>query len=487
VKSFDEIQRLLPDALCANQPGSRVDHVLIAMPSYSVGESLLSHYADRIPALEHRYLLALTMLRRIEHCDFVFVATRRPEAEVIDHYASLLGRQGREIVRRRFHVLEVPDASGRSVAAKLLDRTDLVDELGGLIADRPALIEPWNVTEAEVEVARRLGVPINGTAPRLRTMGFKSEGRRIFRQAGVPVPEGVEDVRSVTDVVEATTAIRAVHPSATRVVLKLDDSGAGDGNVVLDLDEPHLTRALGALPEWYLRDLATGAVVEERVSGQRFASPSAQVDVLPDGKVVVLATHEQVLGGPEDQVYLGCRFPADPAYAPILARHAAAAGEVLAARGVVGRASIDFAAAQDPTGAWDVFALEVNLRKGGTTHPYCALRNLVPGCYDDHLGRWIADDGTSRAYSATDNLMDPAWTALTPGRAIAAVEHAGIAFDSPSRRGVILHMLPGLSIDGRLGLTAIGLDPDDAAGLHDQAALALARAALESEVATSNR
>lgn len=44
--------------------------------------------------------------------------------------------------------------------------------------------------------------------------------------------------------------------------------------------------------------------------------------------------------------------------------------------------SIDFAAAQDATGRWSDYALEINLRKGGTTHPYAALRNLVSGRYD---------------------------------------------------------------------------------------------------------
>ena len=56
-------------------------------------------------------------------------------------------------------------------------------------------------------------------------------------------------------------------------------------------------------------------MVEERVEGVAFTSPSAQVDVLPDGSVVVLATHEQELGGAEGQVYMGCRFPAEDAYA----------------------------------------------------------------------------------------------------------------------------------------------------------------------------
>jgi len=58
VKRFDDLQQRLGAAVAANRPGSDVEHVLIALPSFSLGESLLSHYADRIPSLEHRYLVA---------------------------------------------------------------------------------------------------------------------------------------------------------------------------------------------------------------------------------------------------------------------------------------------------------------------------------------------------------------------------------------------------------------------------------------------
>jgi hypothetical protein len=61
-----------------------------------------------------------------------------------------------------------------------------------------------------------------------------------------------------------------------------------------------------------------------------------QLDLQPDGEVVVRATHEQVLGGEAAQVYT-------------------------------------------------VYALEANLRKGGTTHPYAAMRSLVPGRYDPEV------------------------------------------------------------------------------------------------------
>jgi hypothetical protein len=475
VETFEQVQARLPAALMANQPGSGTDHVLVALPSYSLGESLLSHYAGRIPALEHRYLVVLLLLNRFEHCDVVFVCSRAPEPETLDYYTSLAGSDDLDRVRRRFHVLEVPGIGPRSVASKLLDRPDLLEELRRLVDGRPALIEPWNVTEAEVAVACATGIPINGTAPDLWPLGFKSAGRRVFREAAVPMPVGVEDVRSVAEVVAAVHTIRAARPEASAVIVKADDSGAGDGNVVLDLNGRWPDR-LHALPDWYLRDLANGAVVEERVCGAQFSSPSAQVDICPGGEVVVLATHEQVLGGADDQIYLGCRFPANPSYAAELARHALATGHALAARGVLGRISVDFAATLDHAGRWSLHALEVNLRKGGTTHPFCALRNLVPGRYDAPTGCWRADDGSVRAYSATDNLVDPGWVGLGPAEVIAAVGREGLSFDPFSRTGVVLHMLSGLAIDGRVGLTAIGADADEAARLHSRAEAAIATA-----------
>ena len=94
MEDFGQIQRRLGDVLALNDAGVSGDHVLIALPSYSVGESLLSHYIDRIPALEHRYLLAMFVLDRIESCRMVFVSSADPGAEVVDYYFSLLRPSG---------------------------------------------------------------------------------------------------------------------------------------------------------------------------------------------------------------------------------------------------------------------------------------------------------------------------------------------------------------------------------------------------------
>ena len=382
MKSFKELQAELGRAWAVNRPGTDVDHVVVALPPYSVGESLLAHYATRIPALEHRYLVAHLMLHRIEACELVFLTCQAPGAGILDYYASLVPAARRASVERRFRVVVVPDQTSRSVAAKLLDRPDLVEAVRASYAGRPVLIEPWNVTECEVEVATRLDAPINGTPPDLWQLGYKSAGRRLFAAAGVPAPFGREDVCTVDEVVAVTAAIRAARPAAAGVVIKHDNSGAGDGNAVLDLrrvapgtaGDEQIRRLVEALPDWYLRDLRTGCVVEELVAGATFSSPSVRVDISPYGDVAVLSTHEQVCDD-TGQVYTGCRFPADPAYAADLARYGKAIGEQLAHRGAIGRFSVDFAAALDVSGRRKIFALEINLRKGGTTppSPYSAI------------------------------------------------------------------------------------------------------------------
>lgn len=247
------------------------------------------------------------------------------------------------------------------------------------------------------------------------------------------------------------------RPLLGGVVIKHDDSGAGDGNVVLNLramhhaDDPDawLRAKVDDLPPWYRSDLMLGGIVEERIAGSRFSSPSAQVDIRPSGDVVVLATHEQVLGGEDGQVYLGCRFPANPAYGPALAEHAAKVGAALAGAGALGRFSVDFvtastsASANGAAPAWNVYAIEINLPKGGTTHPYAALRNLVPGRYDVGTGQWIADDGENRAYTSTDNLVHESWLGLDPVDVIDWVAREGLQFDPATRVGTVLHMLAG--------------------------------------------
>jgi len=477
VEEFALLQKRLPDAWAANTTGSTTPHVVIALPSFSLGETILSHYAPRIPALEHRYLLSCLMLPRIPGCELVFVSCASPAPEVLDYCAGLWPREARSSASARLHIVEVPDRSGRSVAPKLLEHPDLIDRIRRLVGDRPAMIEPWNVTEHEVALAEALGVPINGTTPTLWPLGFKSAGRRLFQAAGVPTALGREDVHDLDGIASAIAHIRSVHPEATGVVVKHDNSGAGDGNLVIRLNGDQngtaVQKQLDSMPAWYASDLTAGGVVEELVTGDGFSSPSVQLDISPFGDVTVLSTHEQVLGGPDDQVYLGCTFPADEGYASELAKHGRAVGAELAKHGVLGRVGVDFVAVRNDR-SWEVFALEINLRKGGTTHPFSTLRHLAPGEYDEEAGHWRTDGHSGeRYYRSTDNLLDETRVGWSVRRVVDIVRRAGLDFDPANRTGVVLHMLECLAIDGRLGLTAIGRSRHEADDLYDAVDAAL--------------
>lgn len=479
--------RRLAAARSVNLPGSAVPHTVVVLPSYSVAPSLFSQYRDRLIALEHRQLVHMLALSRIPGARMMFVTSQRPGPEVLPYYLSLVPDEQSADVAGRLAVVEVAADRPRSVSEGLLERPDLLARIRRSARGGPALIEPWNVTEVEGAVARRLDMPLNGTAPRLWPLGFKSNGRRLLRRAGLPLPLGVEDVRSVDGVVTAAEWIRRRRPDAVGVVVKTDNSGAAVGNRVLMLSEPDRPAALRtvveALEPWFLADLSRGAVVEELLVGPESSNPSVQLDIAPEGRVEVLSTHEQLLGGENSQVFAGCRFPANPSYAADLARYGESIGRLLARRGALGRVSIDFISTRAASGTWRLHALEINLRKGGTNHPFSLLQSLVDGHYDQDTVAWRAADGTRRFYRSTDNLANPALTGRLPGQVIDVLSAAGLHFDRTTRTGVVLHSLCALDTDGGLGLTAIGSSAEHAEGLYRAAVAELLMVPSPHEVA----
>ena len=100
---------------------------------------------------------------------------------------------------------------------------------------------------------------------------------------------------------------------------------------------------------------------------------------LPDGTVELLSTHDQLLGGASGQKYLGCVFPADPAYAASIAEPAMVIGRHLASARRARPVRGGFRCRTRRQRAWTPYAIELNLRKGGTTHPFLTLQFLTDG------------------------------------------------------------------------------------------------------------
>jgi hypothetical protein len=476
--AFAALQRdKLAEAWRADLPNSTTPHVVIALPSYSLDRSVIEHYGDRVPPLENRYFYAILRARN-PATRVVYLSSLPLPTAIAEGYLDLIPPADRPGVAWRSKVASPDDLSHRPLAEKILDRGDLIDTLRAFIGDEPALIEPWNVTEAEAALSVALGAPLHGSDPDARDLATKSNGRRLFRAAGVPVPLGVEDVRSPGDVAAAVASLARQRPGLREVVVKLDDSVAGDGNLVLSVEAVLAAPSAEALlPDWYVPVLQAGGVVEERIAGIDFRSPSAQATITPLGEVVPLATHEQRLGGADGQVYEGCTFPADPSYAALLSRYTAAAGRALAEAGARGRFAVDFVVCRRAEGGsdWDVYALEINLRKGGTTHPYGTMKAVLGGAYDAAAGQYRDRFGRPVYYGATDNLIDPAWVGRPICEVRDALARAGVDFDQAGGEGVIPHLLDCLEVDGRMGYTAVAHTPEKVVELEERTVAALAR------------
>src|SRR6185369_4909812 len=175
-------------------------------------------------------------------------------------------------------------------------------------------------------------------------------------------------------------------------------------------------------------------------------------------------------GGPSGQSYLGCKFPADPAYAAAITREAAKIGRRLAKEGVIGRFALDFVVVRKAgSDRWDVYAIEINLRKGGTTHPYLTLQFLTDGTYHAEDAAFRTPLGREKCYVATDHMESPAFRALTPDDLFDVTVRHGLHFNQSTQTGIVYHMMATLSECGRLGLTAIGDTPAEAQSLYERA------------------
>jgi len=182
--------------------------------------------------------------------------------------------------------------------------------------------------------------------------------------------------------------------------------------------------------------------------------------------VELLSTHDQILDGRSAQRFAGCRFPADPAYAPAVSAVARRVAEQMADLGVIGPLAVDFLVAGDEDGSWRPFALEVNLRMGGATHPYQTLTRLTGGSYDPQTATFTTPQGHARHYVAMDHLETPRLRVLGHAGLLARATHGDLRFDHQRGRGVVFHMLSSIEPLAAVGVTAIADSPSGADQLY---------------------
>ena len=429
---------------------------------HSISLDVPDQLIPAFPAYEERFLCLVLSLLRAPRSRVVYVTSQPIHPRVLDYFFGLVPELDTPEARGRFFQVSLVDGRNEPLSRKLLARPRAIERVRSLIGNPElALILPFCMTDDEAQLAVRLGLPIYGSDPELNWLGTKKGSRSVFHDEGVPHPVGLE-VDGAGDLEGALRELRRRSPHARGAVLKLDQGVSGLGNALVDLaangdpaqalrlEDQELSVAdyLAALDE-------EGGIVEERIEGESCQSPSVQLRLSPAGQVDIMSTHDQVLGGPNGQTYFGCHFPADAEYAARIAAEGLKVGRRLAREGVIGRASVDFVAVRADDG-WRPYALEINLRCGGTTHPLFALTTLTDGTYEPLAAEYRTRLGAMKHYAATDHLDSPAYRSLTPDDLLDVVAERGLGWDQERETGVVLHMVSALAVAGRIGLTAIG-------------------------------
>jgi hypothetical protein len=481
---FDKLQEKLVPLWELIESFNQQEQTIVVVPSMSLDFSATGY---QIQAYEERFLFLLLLLAQ-PRARMIYITSQAIHPSVIEYYLGLLSGVIPSHARRRLTLLSPYDDSATPLSQKLLERPRLLARIEAGVHDKErAHLVCYNTTFLERNLALRLGIPLYGADPQHLSFGTKTGCRQLFARAGVNHPLGFDNLTSMDQVISALARMREQRPSITQAIVKLNEGVSGEGNASVDLanlskpvDSAIAERVramrfeLGSVrfDDYAVMFRAGGGVVEERVGvgAQNVRSPSVQLRVTPLGKVELLSTHDQMLGGPSGQSYLGCIFPADSGYASAITRDAARVGELLREAGVIGRFAIDFVVTRVHDNApWQTYAIEINLRKGGTTHPFLTLQFLTGGTYDAEKAVFIAPNGRNKFLVASDHLESPRYRGFTPDDIFDIVVRRGLHFGQVRQTGVVFHMLSAVGSGGRLGLTAVGNSPEEAQSIFNEA------------------
>ncbi len=460
------------------------DNSVIVIPSLSMGAEF---FGPRIHAYEQRLLFLLFLLRQ-PNLRLIYVTSMPIKQSIIDYYLDILPGIVYSNARKRLFFVSVDDSSPDPLSKKLLMRPYLIDQIKALVPNPDlAHVIPFLTTDLERELALCLGMPMYASDPAFVAFGTKSGSRQIFEDEGIPHPLGHEDLYSEDAIVSAVCQMRAKKPELRKIIVKLNEGISGMGNATMHLDNvpapgsaEERTAVAEALANLQFEEPGTtydsyranveqeGAIVEELISGRAFQSPSAQLRVTPLGEVEMLSTHDQILGGPTGQSYIGARFPANADYAWLIMFEAEKIGRRLAREGVLGRFAVDFVVVQDDDGRWQPYAIEINLRKGGTTAPYLTLQYLTAGNYDAQSGVFRTVRGDRKCYVSSDHVESPGYRVFTPEILFDIVSRHGLHYNHSSQTGIVMHMVSSVGGYGFFGVTAIGDTDEEADALYER-------------------
>ncbi len=490
--AFDVLEQSFSSKFYESSLDELAQKTIIIIPSLTLDQEVLGtikgaiHYEER--------MLCLLLMLRMPRTHLIYVTSVPIDHSIIDYYLHLLPGVTPYHARQRLTLLSCYDASPKSLTEKILERPRLMQRIKDEIKHNDlAHIATFNVTSHEMKLALALNVPIFGCHPDLWYVGTKTGSREIFRNLGLDLPAGFENLKNENEIADALAQLKIKDPLLQKAVVKINEGFSGEGNAIFHYDHDNAadTNLAADILSNLQRDLRIvasnltyevymekfrqeGGIVEEFVEGEIVESPSVQCRINPIGDPDIMSTHDQILGGEGGQVFLGAIFPAGKDYAVEIGAIGKKIADELQRLGVLGRFAVDFMSVKQPNG-WKHYPIEINLRKGGTTHPFIMLQYLTDGFYVWQEGAYMMAHGQTRCYFSSDNVQSDKYKGLTPHDLIDIAMCNHILYDGAKQTGVMFHMIGALSEFGKLGMVCIGKSVEEARDIYQKTIAVLDR------------
>ena len=475
---FSENNNSLNSVLELQKRGSEVNVVCLSSMTF---DSILT---EAIVGLKHYETRCLWEISKVKKSGTVvhFFSKYKIRHEALEHFYQAFDFSEEE--KNRVFLYSVESILGEveldiDLSDYVLKNEKVRRVFKSITLSKNCYLECFVLTAKELEISKVYNLPSFWMHHRVDYFKTKS-GNRFLLKNVTKVPDGIGDLYSIEDVVSAVLRLHRKTQSK-KMVIKLNDGVSGDGNGFFHLPEKVNVHSIRqslieckfvsskmTYTKFFKEFAKLGGVVEIFVEGPKKASPSVQLFLKPDMTFEILSSHEQVLDDSGSR-FLGARFPAYNYHRSEITLEAEKVAKKLIEQKIFGIVGLDFLTISKANKI-ETYLIEINLRKGGTTHPYWTAKAALDASTCELTGRLKSSSGNFRLYHSNDNLLvRDQRRKRSLGDFLLKMRKAGISYDHKSQKGAIFHMLNSWEPDGKIGAVFIGESDEEIEFLQNQA------------------
>ncbi|CAE8652298.1 unnamed protein product, partial [Polarella glacialis] len=337
--------------------------------------------------------------------DVIFVAPRFLHEDILDYYAKIMQFRGVKNPPGRFQVVVPENMGighNLSLTQGLLCSPKALKRIRKLVSGRMAYMVPEAVTQAELKLSSVLRLPMLGAGARnMSLLSSKSNAKKLAQLAEIPTGPWAVDIYDEDEFWTSLAGLVVQHPKVNMWIFKIDDERDSRGSAYIDLskmrqeirkvgetlrasascpggmgggisssghhaiDEDEEPAVIGAdagevratlqrfvprrtvfcnrrvysdFGSWLAEACRVGAVIQA-VPDHLISQTSVHLHIDPDGAIGILGTSEAVMAQPF--VRAASWYPHTRGSFEVLQEVGLRMGRVLAAKGLVGFASVD--------------------------------------------------------------------------------------------------------------------------------------------------